>query len=761
MRYCSERYFSLFIFFLFSKSIFCQSDSLVIIQDELGLKDVHITKEQVAQNKVYTASRTLNDIEELPYSTYIISGEEILKKGYFTLVDVLKQVPGIFVSQPGSALHGETFMMNGLIGNTHAKIMIDNIPIKPYNSSGLPIGQQLPIRQAERIEITYGPSAVNNRTDAGAGTINIVTRKSDRPVYLHADLTTGIFQYKGINVLFGGKLGKNKNTLKFMVYGSSTIQDDINIPIINPFSNPNSYPANAFSTLQGNEFVSRGLLPQRSRQFSLNIDYRSFHLTVTQMYRNIHSAVGSSPRAISYNNQFTRYGESTNLVNFLYEKNLKKIGYKFKVKYVGIGIDNTSSFNYVEPLSKRFYDAVVDKKVNGNIDERNKLIEKGNELYFSNRRYAVGADSDFSIEPSITLFPLNNIEIQFGANLNFLSNIKYNQYYERPGISLANSAEANLAQISANIYTRAYLNFEKINFILGLNKFYNSSSFSSGDITNREKFIPQFAGLYKINPNLSLRVSYASSYLIPSTYWFDKSEQINKNSTNTNIEQNVSFTLNPQETKYSELGIAWKPNKKLKTDAAIFRSSNSNLLNFLVREDNETIYYGFDNSTNLSSKISGLRFSLSTENIINPIQLSIKTHFSYFQGQQDLPSGERLDHLLAQPKYIGQVNISFRLFKKMYISIDNVFIGRYYSRNIASESAYLEDVNSEYERQANWSMHIALSLELTDNFRVYLKGNNFNSNYLPGIDATGSPDDISLNLQTDPYIVTGVSYTIE
>ena len=70
--------------------------------------------------------------------------------GYLTLTDVLKRLPGIRVSQPGSALEGETFLMRGLLGNAYAKILINDLPIKPFLVSGMPIGAQLPIREAYR-----------------------------------------------------------------------------------------------------------------------------------------------------------------------------------------------------------------------------------------------------------------------------------------------------------------------------------------------------------------------------------------------------------------------------------------------------------------------------------------------------------------------------------------------------------------------------------------------------------------------------------
>ena len=176
-----------------------QTDSISLVFKTLDVKDLSddIFSEDF---KLISASRSQKVVGELPLTTYIITKEEIHENGYITLVDALKTVPGIRVSQPGSAIEGETFMMRGLIGNQNTKILINDVPIKPAFLLGMPIGAQLPIRQAERIEIIFGPAAALYGTDASAGVINIILRESERPVFVSADLSFGIEGYKGINL---------------------------------------------------------------------------------------------------------------------------------------------------------------------------------------------------------------------------------------------------------------------------------------------------------------------------------------------------------------------------------------------------------------------------------------------------------------------------------------------------------------------------------------------------------------------------------
>ncbi|MFT4972765.1 MAG: outer membrane receptor for ferrienterochelin and colicin, partial [Saprospiraceae bacterium] len=144
------------ITFSFCASISAQQDTFSLATDALWVEDLKDDESAFSNQKIVSASRSLQDLKDLPFTIYVITKEEIQAKGYNTLVDALKWIPGIRVSQPGSGLEGETFMMRGLQGNTYAKILINDIPVKPYATRGMPIGAQLPIREAERIEVIFG-----------------------------------------------------------------------------------------------------------------------------------------------------------------------------------------------------------------------------------------------------------------------------------------------------------------------------------------------------------------------------------------------------------------------------------------------------------------------------------------------------------------------------------------------------------------------------------------------------------------------------
>ncbi len=312
-----------------------QSDSLLQQLDQLDREDLFLDDSLLLKTQVAAASKSLQDIADLPFTIFVIPRSEIISQGYITLADALESMPGIRVSQPGSALEGETFTMRGLLGNAYAKILINGNPIKPYVVSGMPIGAQLPIQQAERIEVIYGPSAALYGADASAGIINIVMADSERPVFTKASLYIGSDNYKSLNLLFGGKLGRDKNVVRFRFFGTDTRFDDRQIfyatgSLYNPFNylNPNSDSSDVLDdpNYRGlDSSINIQNTPHESRSLGGEIKYRFLTLSVMSMDRSDHSSIGYNPNAVAYANPLIRTGENITSAVLKSQFNIKNL----------------------------------------------------------------------------------------------------------------------------------------------------------------------------------------------------------------------------------------------------------------------------------------------------------------------------------------------------------------------------------------------------------------------------------------------------
>ncbi len=279
---------------------------------------------------VVSASRSARKIEELPFTIHVVTAEEIIMNGYITLVDVLKSLPNIKTSQPGSGEQGEIFMMRGLTGNQYVKILVDNVPIKPIIILGTSIEAQIPIRQAERIEIIYGPSSSVYGADAAIGVINIITKKAKSNIFANADMVMGPNGYNYTNFHVGGKAGRNKRILEYSFFAnymkvqnmdifSDTLvfhplsyleQHGLQIPLdgqiylptqINQsIINQNNIPSDVFFHSAPNYEGSVSMpeinsIPAQSNLFGFSFKYKKWDLSFLNMQRKTHSSIGKSP----------------------------------------------------------------------------------------------------------------------------------------------------------------------------------------------------------------------------------------------------------------------------------------------------------------------------------------------------------------------------------------------------------------------------------------------------------------------------------
>ena len=408
----------LLILFCFLSSVLtAQEDSLQIPFASLTWEEMLSNPQLQINKKVSGASRSLKSVQDLPFSIFVIEGEEIRENGYITLADALKMLPGIRVSQPGSALEGETFMMRGLLGNAYAKILINGIPVKPYIVSGMPIGAQLPIQQAERIEVIYGPAAALYGADATTGVINIVMEDSERPLFANASLHLGAQSYTSIQTLFGGKLGKGDNVFKFRLFGTNTEQATRRIFYDAELFNPTNYldqnPNRIRALLDNANYRGTatepflGEVPHLSRSLGVDLTYRNFRVSYKDFLRQDHSAIGLNPAAISYAIPFTSIGESIKEGHFIFKKDLKFGNTQTTVNFLSYEMKNNSSSSYILPTVANIFNVFALDSVRVSVADS--LRNVVNENFFSGIRFAKATSFEYGIAVSYTHLTLPTI----------------------------------------------------------------------------------------------------------------------------------------------------------------------------------------------------------------------------------------------------------------------------------------------------------------------------------------------------------------
>ncbi len=224
--------------------VFSPSSSFAIEKEELRealgeecfevIHDIEsFTEEEVAQcrkrvreisNLVITPTRTGKDIQEVPASVSLITSKEIANKSADSVAELLRDVPGVEVSDAGQSglkrirIRGEEAR--------RVTILIDGQRFIDHREVGTPL--LISPEVIERIEVVRGTGSVLHGSRAVGGVINIITKKGGfHP--LQATVSAQYYSATEGEQYFGSLYGSS-NGFDYRLSGSKSEHEDRNTP---------------------------------------------------------------------------------------------------------------------------------------------------------------------------------------------------------------------------------------------------------------------------------------------------------------------------------------------------------------------------------------------------------------------------------------------------------------------------------------------------------------------------------------------------
>ena len=178
---------------------------------------------------VVTANKYATPVSRVASSVTIITAAEIEMKQKSTVVEVLRDVPGLAVVEQGGPGKLTSVFMRGANSN-FVLVLIDGVevnnPASPNNGFDF---STLQISDIEKIEIVRGPQSTLYGSEAIAGVINIITKKgSGKPSFTFSGEGGSHAFLKG-SVSSAGSLGKFNYAVNFsrlQTEGISAIKGD-------------------------------------------------------------------------------------------------------------------------------------------------------------------------------------------------------------------------------------------------------------------------------------------------------------------------------------------------------------------------------------------------------------------------------------------------------------------------------------------------------------------------------------------------------
>jgi outer membrane receptor protein involved in Fe transport len=147
-----------------------------------------LSMQDLLDPNVTTASRLSEKATEAPATVYVVTKEDIHARGYSTLADVLKDVPGMETVEQYYSEQGTLVAVRGVVGNNKIVLLINGMRVNPPGGEELMIRNDVSVRFAEQIEIIYGPGSTLYGQDAISAVINIKTKK---PSDVRAEVLAG------------------------------------------------------------------------------------------------------------------------------------------------------------------------------------------------------------------------------------------------------------------------------------------------------------------------------------------------------------------------------------------------------------------------------------------------------------------------------------------------------------------------------------------------------------------------------------------
>ena len=240
--------------------------------------------------------------ENLRTSTiYRIYEKDIISRGYYSLADILNDVPSFSSIQNDFALTGE---QRGLSGNFQKTLLVvDGRVMQSLHDMSAFISHQIATHNISKIEFIQGPSGVRYGTNAYAGAIFVHT-KSQQPNFdgVEMQVEAGSQIHKAVNVVAAKKIKDLRLTGSFRFYDSNAldfsdfVQDSLLFSTGFP---PYANGAMADTTSKVYKNKKRGI------PFTFSAKYKNFYAG-TNFYSNYSQNKGLQYTNLSYTNNEDR-----------------------------------------------------------------------------------------------------------------------------------------------------------------------------------------------------------------------------------------------------------------------------------------------------------------------------------------------------------------------------------------------------------------------------------------------------------------------
>lgn len=135
-------------------------------------------EEQTTQ--VASVSKSSESLREAPATVVVVTGDEIRRRGYLDLEDLLHDLPGFDPLRS----NGEVYSYLNLRGyrsdeSDRLLFLVDGVEQNELSTNSLYLSRQYPISNIDRVEVVYGPASTMYGANAYTGVVSLITKDAE------------------------------------------------------------------------------------------------------------------------------------------------------------------------------------------------------------------------------------------------------------------------------------------------------------------------------------------------------------------------------------------------------------------------------------------------------------------------------------------------------------------------------------------------------------------------------------------------------
>ncbi len=132
-------------------------------------------EEQTTQ--VTSVSKTSESLREAPATVVVVTGEEIARRGYLDLEQLLHNLPGFDVNRTNGDIYSHVYQRGYHDEfNSRLLLLIDGVEQNDLTQGTQYLSRQYPLTNIDRVEVVYGPASTMYGANAYTGVISVITK---------------------------------------------------------------------------------------------------------------------------------------------------------------------------------------------------------------------------------------------------------------------------------------------------------------------------------------------------------------------------------------------------------------------------------------------------------------------------------------------------------------------------------------------------------------------------------------------------------